>query len=332
MSSVAALERVASWRDRPDDSAFGSFRYHPSLDGVRGLAVLAVFLFHADSPLAPGGLLGVSVFFTLSGFLITRLLLDEGTRSAALDLPAFWARRLRRLLPAALAGIAFVLVLAGLSALQVDPGALQGDVLGALGYSANWRFLLVGDSYANLFQAPSPLLHYWSLAIEEQFYLFLPLVVWAVLRRSPSAHAFRSRLRWVLLVGLVLSIATSVVAGSMGNVDFVYYSLPSRAGELLIGGLAATFVTVARLGERKAPPWLTVAGFVALVGVVVLCAMPVDDRRLDRLGRADRVRRRVGDADRRGDGVGTARRRARPSLRSASSGSCPTACTCTTGR
>ncbi len=267
-------ELAPTWRSHPDDQAYGRFGYHPGLDGVRGFAVLAVFLFHAGSPLLPGGLLGVSVFFTLSGYLITRLLLDEGTRSAGVDLPAFWARRLRRLLPAALVGVALVLALAAFSSLQVDPNSLQVDVFGALGYAANWRFLFAGTSYADLFSQPSPLLHYWSLAIEEQFYLLYPLVVWLVLRHSPRARDFRLRLRTVLLVGTFLSLSTTLIAATSGNFDFVYYSLPSRAGELFIGGLVATFVGVARAGEGRARPWATIAGFAAVGAVVVLCTIP----------------------------------------------------------
>src|SRR6185295_14978019 len=133
---------------------------HPGLDGIRGVAMAVIFCFHAGSPLFPGATLSLSVFFTLSGYLITRLLLDEGVRTAALELPRFWARRLRRLVPAALAGIGLVLVLSLLSALSVDPAGLRVDVFGALGYVANWRFLFGGSSYGELFQAPSPLLHY----------------------------------------------------------------------------------------------------------------------------------------------------------------------------
>ena len=274
MATEVITEARTGWQTHRDDAAYGRFGYHPGLDGVRGLAVLAIFLFHAGSPLVPGGPLGVSVFFTLSGFLITRLLLDEAVRSTALDLPKFWARRLRRLLPAALAGIGLVLVLSLLSALQVDPANLRLDVFGALGYAANWRFLFAGDSYSQLFQGPSPLLHYWSLAVEEQFYLLLPLVVWLVLRHARTARSFRLSLRTVLLVGIGISLLTTVIAGAAGNYDFVYYSLPSRAGELLMGGVFATFVGVARVGEGRAPRWVSAVGFAALLAIGVLCTIP----------------------------------------------------------
>jgi len=271
---AATTPAPTSWRDHPDDQAFGKFGYHPGLDGVRGLAMAVIFVFHAGSDLFPGAPLSLSVFFTLSGYLITRLLLDEAIRTGALDLSRFWARRLRRLLPAALAGIGLVLVLATFSALQVDPYGLKIDVFGALGYSANWRFLFGGRSYGDLFEQPSPLLHYWSLAVEEQFYLLLPLTVWLVLRRSSRARDFRLRVRRVLLVGIALSLATSIVAGAAGNYDFVYYSLPSRAGELLVGGVFATFAGVARAGARPAKPWATAVGFASLIAIGVLCTIP----------------------------------------------------------
>jgi peptidoglycan/LPS O-acetylase OafA/YrhL len=274
VASEVITEPRSRWSRHPDDAAFGKFGYHPGLDGIRGLAMAVIFCFHAGSPLFPGATLSLSVFFTLSGYLITRLLLDEGVRASVLDLPRFWARRLRRLLPAALAGIGLVLVLSLVSTLQVDPNRLRGDVFGALGYVANWRFLFAGNSYGQLFEQPSPLLHYWSLAVEEQFYLLLPLTVWLVLRFAPHARDFRLRLRTVLLVGIALSLITTFIAAAAGNFDFVYYSLPSRAGELLVGGVFATFVGVARTGEGRAPWYVTVLGFVALATVAVLCTVP----------------------------------------------------------
>jgi peptidoglycan/LPS O-acetylase OafA/YrhL len=245
--------------------------YVPALDGLRGLAVLAVLAFHLGASWAPGGFLGVSVFFTLSGYLITRLILREISLTDGVDLLAFWARRLRRLLPAALLTILLVLLLASFTP-TLAPAALRGDVLASLGYVANWRFLASGESYANLFQAPSPLLHYWSLAIEEQFYLLYPLVLWLVLRARSGGASFTRVLRVVLVIGIMASVAVGVLAGRAGNADFVYYSLPTRAAELLAGALLAASVGAARLVGRQAPRWVTAAGFASLAVLALLCA------------------------------------------------------------
>src|SRR3954463_5081929 len=151
-------------------------RYEPGLDGVRAFAVIAVLAFH-DGRLG-GGFLGVSTFFTLSGFLITGLLLREWKHAGRVSLRNFFGRRFRRLFPAAVAG---VLVAAAVALALHDAQTSQNfsrDGLAALGDVADWRFLLSGQSYANLFATPSPLQHYWSLAVEEQFYLVLaPLIV-----------------------------------------------------------------------------------------------------------------------------------------------------------
>ncbi len=152
------------------------------LDGLRGLAVAAVVLFHSQLTFARGGFLGVSAFFTLSGFLITRLLIDERARTGRVGLRAFWARRARRLLPAAFVTLAGVLVFGATVATGDQLRSLRGDVLAAIGYVANWRFYFAGRSYSHLFSAPSPVLHFWSLAIEEQFYVVFPLVVALTLR------------------------------------------------------------------------------------------------------------------------------------------------------
>src|SRR5215217_6766617 len=139
--------------------------YWPALDGLRGLAVAAVLLFHGGVDVLPGGFLGVSLFFTLSGFLITTLLVAERADTGRIDVTAFWGRRARRLLPALLLTLAGVVVF---GALLADPGQLarlRGDVLAGLGYVANWRLLASGQSYADAFSQPSPVQHLWSLAI-----------------------------------------------------------------------------------------------------------------------------------------------------------------------
>jgi hypothetical protein len=154
--------------------------YQPALDGIRALAVALVLVFHADLGVVGGGYVGVSVFFTLSGYLITRLLLVEITRTGTVDVPGFFARRLRRLLPASLACLAAVIVAARLGAFAEDLD-LRRDVIGAAFQVQNWVQLAGGDSYRELLQGgierASPVEHSWSLAIEEQLYWLWPLAV-----------------------------------------------------------------------------------------------------------------------------------------------------------
>ena len=149
----------------------------PGLDGIRGLAVLAVVLFHGNWSWMAGGYLGVSLFFTLSGFLITSLLLTEQASTGSIDLRGFWTRRFRRLLPAAWLTIGVVVAVVAWIGDAAQAKSIPGDAWSALAQVANWHYLLKGTSYGDLFRSPSPLLHFWSLAIAEQFYLVFPLVV-----------------------------------------------------------------------------------------------------------------------------------------------------------
>ena len=168
--------------DTPAAPGPAELRHHASLDSLRALAVLAVIAYHYNASWARGGFLGVDLFFVLSGFLITTLLILEWRRSGRLAVGAFWARRARRLLPALM--IALVLV-AVITVYAIDPwkrAGVRGDGLASLFYVANWRFVVAKQGYFELFAAPSPLRHMWSLAIEEQFYLVWPLVTRAALR------------------------------------------------------------------------------------------------------------------------------------------------------
>ena len=244
------------------------FGHVPALDGLRGLAVVLVIAFHASAPFARGGFLGVSVFFTLSGFLITSLLVTEIGRSGRVDLGRFFGRRLRRLMPAALACLALVLVVR-LAFPAWFSARLPGDAIASLAYVANWRFWQSGQSYGALFTSPSPLLHFWSLAIEEQFYIVFPLALWLVARRRNPRRA----LLVALSVGIVLSVLVSGLVGGTGGRDFVYYSTVTRSAELLVGAMLAVFVVrpngtlalgrqVSRLSAGVAP-----GALVALVGL-----------------------------------------------------------------
>src|SRR5215218_2224965 len=151
--------------------------YSPGLDGLRAFAVIAVLLYHAGISWLPGGFLGVEVFFVLSGYLITALLLAEWRTKGSVDVKAFWMRRARRLLPAL-----YLLIVATLAyAVVFLPGEVAGlrnDALAAFGYVTNWYLVLGHESYFEAVGRPSLLKHLWSLAVEEQFYLVWPLVFW----------------------------------------------------------------------------------------------------------------------------------------------------------
>jgi peptidoglycan/LPS O-acetylase OafA/YrhL len=219
-------------------SAAPGLTYNAALDGVRGVAVAAVLLFHAGFPWARGGYLGVSTFFTLSGFLITSLLLVEHGANGRISLRRFWARRLRRLLPAAALTLAAVAIAAHVFD-ELWSGGLEGDLLASLLQVANWRFLFDEQAYADLFATPSPVLHFWSLAIEEQFYWLFPLFtagVFAVARGSIKLYA-------AALGGLLaVSVVTSVALGL--DETTVYYATYTRMGEIVVGSLLAVAVSV----------------------------------------------------------------------------------------
>ena len=157
-----------------------------------------------------GGVLSLDTFFVLSGFLITGLLIREWDRSAGIDLLAFWARRARRLLPALFVVLGAVLVYAAVLAPSLGLDKLRADVLASLGYVVNWHFILSGQSYFGAFTTPSPLLHLWSLAVEEQFYLIWPPVVLGTLWLARRRFQPRATIATVGVVALCGAIASSL--------------------------------------------------------------------------------------------------------------------------
>jgi peptidoglycan/LPS O-acetylase OafA/YrhL len=214
--------------------------YQPALDGVRAFAVVVVLLFHAGIPGFDGGYLGVSVFFTLSGYLITSLLLREHDDSGTIDLAAFYARRLRRLLPAGLVCLVGVTAIATTTDLFDGVANLRAHLLGAVLQVANWVFLSGDGSYQELLErssgTSSPLEHFWSLAIEEQFYWVWPPLMLFVLSRVP-----RRRGRVVVVGGLaVLTSMSAPVVAAVWGADAAYWSTPARISEIIIGAALAT--------------------------------------------------------------------------------------------
>jgi peptidoglycan/LPS O-acetylase OafA/YrhL len=213
---------------------------NPALDGLRGIAVLLVMLFHFGASVLPGGFLGVDVFFVLSGFLITGLLLKEHRASGRINLIAFWGARARRLFPAlAVMLIAVALVAASMPALEQQTVFTQG--IATLAYVNNWLLIAQDTSYFQQWQTPSPLLHTWSLGVEEQFYLLFPLLVLGLvltLRRSRV---------WVAVTMALLALASATwgwyLATTGASIDRLYFGTDVRAQELLLGAALAILLS-----------------------------------------------------------------------------------------
>jgi peptidoglycan/LPS O-acetylase OafA/YrhL len=238
--------------------------YRPGLDGLRAIAVAAVFLYHSRIDWLPGGFLGVDLFFVLSGYLITSLLLVEWEARNRIDLRRFWLRRARRLLPALVVVVLGSLALAAIFARQ-DLAHTRSDVLGSLFYYANWHQIIANHSYFNVLGNPSLLQHTWSLAVEEQFY-----IVWPLLLVPCLVLVGRKRMPMIVIAGIAASAALMwILFNPGGDPSRVYYGTDTRAFLLLMGILLAlVWPWIVRM--RRAVPLLELFGIAALVGAVLL--------------------------------------------------------------
>lgn len=223
----------------------------PALNGIRGVAVALVLVGHSGIPGVTGGFIGVDIFFVLSGFLITSLLLDEIGRTGQLDLGSFWVRRARRLLPALL-----IMVLAVIAARLLFPpdavGDLRNDATAAFLWVANWAFVSHETDYFSQGAPPSPLQHTWSLGVEEQYYLIWPVLIAAVAvllaviarrrGRTPTIVAVRRAVLVLAVLGTVGSAAEAMLMASDASLNRVYFGTDTRAQALLIGAAAAALL------------------------------------------------------------------------------------------
>jgi peptidoglycan/LPS O-acetylase OafA/YrhL len=259
---AATVEEAAP---KPDVSAATQVFYRPHLDGLRAVAVYLVVLFHAGTKRFSGGFIGVDVFFVLSGFLVTQLLLRDLSSTGVVRFGRFYSRRFRRLLPAAL--VVLLVTAAIFTALNpVEALAGIGAFKAAFLYSANWYFIHNATGYFGAQVATNPVLHFWSLAVEEQFYLLWPLLLtglfWATRRLG------NSRMRAIRLVVAVAAVTSLVWALSLrtSNPDHAYYGTDARAYQLLAGALLALTPEIggsfARVGRR--------ARTAAVVGIAAL--------------------------------------------------------------
>src|ERR1700761_5983537 len=257
---------------RPKDS---HFPYMPGIDAMRALAVLAVFGYHAGLGWLPGGFLGVDVFFVISGYLITSLLLREFRGTGRIELARFWIRRARRLLPAVGVLIAVAMIVSAIA----DPNKIdqtRGDALASLFYFANWPFISPRASSFEQFGRPSLFPHLWSLSVEEQFYLFWPLVFAAGMK-----FFGRGRLLLGVLAGAIGSVVLAWILFDPGHdASRIYYGTDTHAVGLLAGVALALVWSPTQLRLHKSGPLvgpiLDGLGVVAL-GYLILSFVHVHD-------------------------------------------------------
>lgn len=248
-------------------------RYIPGLDGLRAFAVLAVIAYHMGMPWAAGGLLGVTIFFVLSGYLITSLLVIEFQGTGRINLPDFWLRRVRRLFPAIVFSVVAIAVLCTIfnHALLTK---LRPDVIPSLFFFNNWWQIFHNVSYFDALGSPSPVTHFWSLAIEEQFYLVWPVLLFLLMKLGVKKRVLATM---TLVLALASAVDMAVLFDPHGDPSRVYYGTDTRAFSLLIGAwlafvwpshqLGASDEVKVSTGVRRA---LDAVGIVAFVG---LCLM-----------------------------------------------------------
>ena len=241
--------------------------FRPDIEGLRGIAILLVLLFHAGLPWTPGGFVGVDVFFVISGFLITGKLWRESQQPGGLNITRFYAWRIRRLLPAALVAVALISLVGLLLAAPLDRSELAADGAASALSLANMRFIGSVDYFAAT-TSPSPFLHFWSLSVEEQFYLVWPALIVLLTWRGGSSR----RLIVALLIGVVASFALSIWLTDTSPAR-AFYLLPTRVWQLGVGGLLALVGVMGTSRGAGALAWAGLAA-VAVAGVALTAEIP----------------------------------------------------------
>ncbi|GKU78956.1 acyltransferase family protein [Paenibacillus sp. L3-i20] len=242
-------------------------RYMPGLDGLRAIAVLAVIAYHLNVQVVPGGLLGVTMFFVHSGYLITDILLKQLSQNKTLDLKTFFIRRTRRLLPAMFLMIAVV----SLWLFITDPNrllSLKGDIGSALLYINNWWLIFHEVSYFESFGPASPFGHLWSLAVEEQFYLIWPFILLIAIRFLPKRGSLAI---WILAAAFISAGAMALLYEPGADPSRVYYGTDTRAFGLLIGAALAVvwpswkLTNTITLRNRRLLDGMGIFGFIVIL-------------------------------------------------------------------
>jgi peptidoglycan/LPS O-acetylase OafA/YrhL len=251
-------------------------RYMPGLDGLRAIAVLAVIVFHLGFDWAPGGLLGVGIFFTLSGYLITDILLAQLSSRGHIKLASFWLARARRLLPALFVMLAIVLAWVTIFG-PAQPDQFRKAVVSAVFYVNNWQQIFANVSYFARFAPEGPLNHLWSLSVEEQFYIFWPfllLIGVKLVSERPLASGVRPRLALLTLAGAIASsVLMAVLYHPSLDPSRIYYGTDTRAGGLLFGAALAMVWPSRRLSRRITPGARRTLDGLGVVGLLIIALM-----------------------------------------------------------
>ncbi|WNG95700.1 acyltransferase family protein [Mycobacterium sp. ITM-2016-00318] len=242
------------------------------MEGLRAVAVIAVVLYHAGVPGVSGGFIGVDVFFVVSGFLITGLLWREASDSGTVRLARFYGARARRLLPAAVTVLVATCVASTVLLPPLQARSVLGDGIASALYVGNYRFAIHGTDYLAVDAPPSPLQHYWSLGVEEQFYLLWPALIigtaW-VLARAAQRIGARSVTPYVLVLGLLAAVSFALsMAWTENWPSWAFFSLPTRAWELAVGGLVAL---TAGAWRHLPGPSTALVGWGGLALILVTC-------------------------------------------------------------
>ena len=252
-------------------------KYLPSIDSLRALAVLAVIIYHVDVNYLPGGFLGVDLFFVLSGYLISSLIIKEYRKTGSLNLYNFYIRRARRLLPAV-----YFMITVGLVVMVLFNEVLLRkshlDAIFGYIYSSNWWYIFHKLDYFDSFGAQSPFKHLWSLAIEEQFYMIFPLLFLLVNRKKKSkdgTYKLNKNFLYVVLGLILVSLLAHILLFDINNISRIYFGTDTRAFSLLVGVVGAILYPMERLHAKVTPQQNMLYSVVSLVSIATLITVMI---------------------------------------------------------
>ena len=252
-------------------------KYLPSIDSLRALAVLAVIIYHVDVNYLPGGFLGVDLFFVLSGYLISSLIIKEYKKTGSVNLYNFYIRRARRLLPA----VYFMITIGLVVMVLFNEVLLRKSHLDAIFgyiYSSNWWYIFHKLDYFDSFGAQSPFKHLWSLAIEEQFYMIFPLLFLLVNRKKKSkdgTYKLNKNFLYVVLGLILVSLIAHILLFDINNISRIYFGTDTRAFSLLVGVVGAILYPMERLHAKVTPQQNMLYSVVSLVSIATLITVMI---------------------------------------------------------